>query len=368
MLKSFSVKNYKNFKDEITLDFSKYNDYQFNKSIIHNGLISKSIIIGKNGSGKTNFGLAIFDLTLHLIDRQQIMQQLQYYLNASSTEDFASFSYEFVFDNDVVLYKYRKNNPKSLLYEELYLNNNLIFSFNFITNKRDIKNLSLIGAENLNFSFKDSGISILRYIANNANLPKTSVIMKLMNFVGSMLWFRSAQENSYIGYKIGIDFLLEHIINNALVGKFESFLNESDLDVKLEVISDPTGAKKIVSRFENRVIPFIETASSGTLALTLFFYWSTRFDDISFLFIDEFDAFYHFELSEAILKNVVKRHNIQAIFTSHNTALITNNILRPDCYYIMENGQLKSITNSTEKTIREGHNLEKMYRSGEFND
>lgn len=34
MLKKFTVKNYKNFKDEISLDFSKIAGYQFNKDCL----------------------------------------------------------------------------------------------------------------------------------------------------------------------------------------------------------------------------------------------------------------------------------------------------------------------------------------------
>ena len=63
MLKKFSVKNYKNFKDSFILDFSNVNGYQFNTDCISNGLISKLMIYGRNATGKTNFGNALFDIT-----------------------------------------------------------------------------------------------------------------------------------------------------------------------------------------------------------------------------------------------------------------------------------------------------------------
>ena len=34
MLKKFKVKNYKNFKDEIIIDFENHGEYQFNKDCI----------------------------------------------------------------------------------------------------------------------------------------------------------------------------------------------------------------------------------------------------------------------------------------------------------------------------------------------
>ena len=40
--------------------------------------------------------------------------------------------------------------------------------------------------------------------------------------------------------------------------------------------------------------------------------------------------------------------------------------MRPDCFFILNNTRLISIVNSTDRELREGHNLEKLYRSGEF--
>lgn len=45
-----------------------------------------------------------------------------------------------------------------------------------------------------------------------------------------------------------------------------------------------------------------------------------------------------------------------------------SDILRPDCYFIMDREKgLNNICNLTEKELREPHNLEKLYRAGEFN-
>lgn len=57
----------------------------------------------------------------------------------------------------------------------------------------------------------------------------------------------------------------------------------------------------------------------------------------------------------------------QMIMTSHNTNLMTNRIMRPDCLFILSRkGTLTALCNATERELREGHNLEKMYISGEF--
>ena len=93
-----------------------------------------------------------------------------------------------------------------------------------------------------------------------------------------------------------------------------------------------------------------------------------RFDNVSLLFMDEFDAYYHFALSARIIELIKKHRNLQAIFTTHNTFLMSNRILRPDCYFMMEGGRLKSYTEKADgRELREGHNLEKIYRNGGLN-
>ena len=58
----------------------------------------------------------------------------------------------------------------------------------------------------------------------------------------------------------------------------------------------------------------------------------------------------------------------QVIITSHNTNLMTNRIMRPDCYYILSGNKLTSFADATRRELREGHNLEKLYMGGEFDE
>ena len=66
MLKKFSVENFKGFKDKITLDIGSPSNYGFHPEIIEGNCITKGIIYGINGCGKSNLGLAIFDASLEL--------------------------------------------------------------------------------------------------------------------------------------------------------------------------------------------------------------------------------------------------------------------------------------------------------------
>ena len=87
----------------------------------------------------------------------------------------------------------------------------------------------------------------------------------------------------------------------------------------------------------------------------------------SFVFIDEFDAFYHFELAKSVENHLKKIKGVQIFTTTHNTDLMSNDLLRPDCYFILKDNEIKAISDLSEKELRLAHNLQKMYKAGAFN-
>ena len=365
LLKCFEVENYKNFQHKARLDFSDIRDYKFNSMCIRDGVVKNAIIYGKNAVGKTNFGRAIFDITYHLVDKNRDPQVQVCYSNADSMEKRAKFSYTFVYADVDIVYRYEKEQADQVVCESLWINDELVFSFDFSANKGDFSNLSKFGLETLNWEFRDNGISILRYMANNLALDPKHPIMALMRFVNGMLWFCSlGNSNNYIGFSTVVESMADYIIKNGFVRDFESFLNEYGVSEKLKVAIQPDGRKGLY--FEHKNLVPLAMASSGTNALMAFYYWYKHADRLSLLFIDEFDAFYHFELAEKIVKLLEDKFSIQVILTSHNTNLLTNRIMRPDCYFILTADKLISFANATTRELRAGHNLEKLFMSGEF--
>ena len=89
-------------------------------------------------------------------------------------------------------------------------------------------------------------------------------------------------------------------------------------------------------------------------------------NDIKFIFIDEFDAFYHHDVSRLIIEKLKEVTDTQIILTTHNTAIISNDLLRPDCYFLMHTDKIQSLSKSTPQELRKAHNIEKMYRAGAF--
>lgn len=90
-------------------------------------------------------------------------------------------------------------------------------------------------------------------------------------------------------------------------------------------------------------------------------------ENASLVYIDEFDAFYHFELSKEVQKLLNKLKRVQIFTTTHNTDLMSNDLLRPDCYFLLSDNKITALSKLTDKEIRKAHNLQKMYKAGAFN-
>ena len=150
---------------------------------------------------------------------------------------------------------------------------------------------------------------------------------------------------------------------------FRNTLEEmAELNLDLGVVGGNGVPDRLVIKTRNKLLDFDHSASSGTRMLMLHYYWMKHIQDVTFMYLDEFDAYYHHELAEKILLGISGNKNLQCIFTSHNTSLVSNRILRPDCYVFMDSRGVTSIPDLTNREIREGHNLEKLLRGGEFDE
>ena len=367
MLKKFSVENFKGFKDKITLDIGTPSNYSFNSEIIENGCITKGIIYGINSCGKSNLGLAIFDIITHLTEKQKLLGSYDFYLNMSGRKSFAEFEYTFVFDGHEVVYKYSKMDVNSLKSESLSIDGKEVIFFDFLT--RDGFTL-LEGSDTLNASIRnESPISRVKYVNSNSILSdnvQNQVFKKFIDFVERMLLFYSLDSRGYEGFMNGSESIAEGIVNSGKVKDFQEFLKENNIDYELYGC-EVDGRKAIYCHFDNKDADFFKIASTGTRSLALFYYWYIRMEKASFVFIDEFDAFYHYELSESVQKRLRRITGVQVFTTTHNTDLMSNDLLRPDCYFLLENNSIKAISELTEKELRQAHNLQKMYKAGAFN-
>ena len=368
MIAKFSVSNFRSFNTNFVLDLKNVNAYEFNKESIKNGLVNNAIIYGHNGVGKSNLGWALFDILGHLTDNYIDEKKYTPYLNAYNNSDNASFHYEFLFDDNIVIYEYEKVDVTTVITESISINENTLAKIDRrISNEAEI---NIKGAETLKRELNNPKLSLLKYVKNNTNLDKSlenEVLFKFFRFVDSMLFFRSLTQNMYLGPETGTPFIMNDIIEKGNVKDLENFLNKAGIECTLTIVKE-VEKETIAFDFDGKRIPFRQIASTGTRSLTLFYYWFQRLQEdskVSFLFIDEFDAFYHHELSALIVEEL-KKTGIQFILTTHNTSILTNDLLRPDCYFLMNKEKIRSLAKSTAKELREAHNIEKMYKANSF--
>ncbi|MCC8162834.1 MAG: ATP-binding protein [Lachnospiraceae bacterium] len=318
-------------------------------------------------SGKSNLGVAIFDIITHLTDKQKLPQGLSFYLNLDGRKLFAEFEYTFVIDSHEVIYKYRKTDVDVLLYESLFIDSREVIYFDFLL--KDGFTL-LAGSDTLNASIKnDSPISRVKYVNSNSILDdnvENRIFKTFIDFVEHMLLFYSLDTKGYEGFMAGGESITDGIINSGKTKDFEVFLEKNDIHYNL-FAKDVDGKKELYCKFRNQDVNFFKVASTGTRSLALFYYWYIKMREASFVFIDEFDAFYHFELSKNVERCLIEIPGVQIFTTTHNTDLMSNDLLRPDCYFEIEDNEIKALSQKTEKELRQAHNLQKMYKAGAFN-
>lgn len=373
MLLKFAVQNFRGFSNRVEWDLSHPNHYDFNLYALKNGVLKNGIIYGPNGSGKTNFGLAIFDIVNHLTQK---MKKVDYYSNfAFAGKPFSSvcFEYTFQFGDKRAEYTYSKDHEGRLERERLSIDGRVYVEWN--ANVVQTGEFTMSDQVKLDFLKSRQPVSLLSYLWSNYPLSDEHILFKIRGFVDAMLWYQCLDRREFIGFDSAVTNNIEDfIIRNSLVDDFAHFLAEvSGQKFRLES-SQPNATvserSAIVSVYGNDdfsvEVPFFEIASTGTKALELLYFWMKQLKDASFVFIDEFDAFYHYSLSFSVCKKLFTMLDCQLFLSSHNTYLMTNDLLRPDCNFILDSGRIRPLVECTEKELRFAHNIEKLYRGGTF--
>lgn len=367
MLAQFSVRNFKNFKEELIFNFEDSKNYEFNSNAIQNNAINKGLIYGINGCGKSNLGLALFDIVLHLTDKEKTLKKYVPYRNLDSEESAACFMYKFKFDNHFVEYSYKKIDAEILQYEQLKIDGKEVLEYDY--GKMEGR-VILKGAERLNHGLENRKLSFVKYVSRNTVLEKNEenvLFVKFLDFVERMLLFYSLSERFYQGFMVGRERISARIIEDGKVKDFEHFLQKAGIYMSLGV-REVDDEKQIVVKYDSGEVNFYQVASTGTKSLALFYYWYIQMEHASLVFIDEFDAFYHYELAEEVVRLMRDLKNVQVMLTTHNTDLMNNDLLRPDCCFLLSNNKIRSLASSTQKELRKAHNIQKMYKAGAFDE
>ena len=236
------------------------------------------------------------------------------------------------------------------------------------------------GAETLNSNKLNSKISAMRFIKANAVLadnPTNKAVWLFFNFVDRMLMFSNLRQNYYQGFIVGNPAVDVEIIKKGKLAELENFLNSANVECSLKNL-EINGQQKLFFYFgDNHFIDFWDNASTGTQSLVFFFYWYLQMQDNpavapSFVYLDEFDAFYHEETAATVVEKL-KQVQCQVLLTTHDSYLLSNDLIRPDCAFKMlpeykdsDSYVMGPLSSRTQKELRQALNIPKMFRAGAF--
>ncbi len=366
LLAKFAVTNFRGFVKRIELKLDETSDYEFNEHLVTEGCVKRALIYGENGSGKSSLLLAMSDISVLLTDN--FVGDI-YGLNFSPNYDGSAgqpivFEYEFIDGKKRIYYEYARRNDGKLCEEELRVDNTIVFK----AKGKEILELNIPALEKTNVLARYEGnISFLRMIYNIGLDTGEAAIERVMEFAKNFLFFRSVMDRTFIGFQRSPGLIVTPLKDPAKLHAFESFLKENGFDYRLEYYSSPDGKEDLLVRHKHGKNSFFSEASSGTQHLLLVYSWYLIAKDRCSLFcIDEFDAYYHDDLALSVM-NLLSKLKCQVILTTHHTSFMSNEHSRPDCLFVVNANEIHSLVElSGKRELRQGHNIEKLYRSGGF--
>ena len=329
MLTYFSIKNYRSFGHEFWLELrtSMGNQWQY---------LSKILITGQNGVGKTNLCRAIMDIRNTFMEKVPYWDDCEDFLNADSNADTASFHYGFKFKHDYIDYSYEKTSQDTMAKEEMRLNNRFVYSVDFRAGTLcvDQTQMYYIGAGSIDVN-KYSAISkdaqtgtekttpFLRWLTYCATFTYDCILMRMSAFIMKMDFICPASANASRWAMFTKDVENQHQLHGL-----ELFLNEMGIDCEL-MMKDNEGKKELYIAKTNP-IQFFQNASTGTLALCMLYDASILSSTFpSLLIVDELDSGLSEESAEKAAKYLANLYG-QVIMTTHSGALVEKGIFEKE--------------------------------------
>jgi hypothetical protein len=209
-----------------------------------------------------------------------------------------------------------------------------------------------------------TGQSVILEMSRTHSFKPDEPIGVVQSFANHSLYYMAMwMKDTHIGMIDEEDDAEGYLVSNGLLEPFNAFLREvCSMDIQLS-----HDGNRITVVKEKGVIPFRTSVSRGTMIMCRLFSWVSRCKDRdALIYFDDFDDMFHYRTAENAIRTIIANSKAQCIFVTHNTGLASNDFLRPDCCFIMDQGDLMSFASLTDKDIRRGHNLEKMLREGEF--
>ena len=378
MLKKVVLRNFKSFKNETEIDFSKTNYNFLQQNVNKDGILKGCIFVGANASGKSNVILSIKLLLDFLFKDRNI--RLGLLKSILSTDESFSLSYTFVIDGHDVLYDVEINPSKPFIEENLFVDSKLMMQRMGTSAKSFIVNENGVSYDEEDV---DKETLFLRTLFFNTKFTSNKTLKLWMEFLQNSVYI-NAFERNIVSY--GKDYkeleLISYLKGNG-PSKINTFFEEYNFEQNIEYANQPAGNNAVVvlpgDESEKNIyfmrkgvelpVPFTEESLGNQNLLRMLPTFLHVISKNGMLLIDEFSSGFHNYLETLLVRYFMeKSENSQMIFVSHSTNLLSNSLLRPDQEYAVEfNGKEGStVTRFSTEQPRLAQNIEKMYVSGVF--
>lgn len=375
MLAKIIMNNFKSFKNETVIDFTKTN-YTFlsDINVVHNGILKGALFVGANASGKSNIIQAI-KLLLDLLFREREFNSGLFRCLFSDNPEF-SIDYYFKVEGKQIRYLIKNNLEKSIITEKLYMDDQLLLERMGLIAKSYIN-------ENKEITYDENQLDkqtlALRTIFFNTRFAGNDVLRKWFDFLQNSIYF-NAFEKTPISYGKEDLKLISYVKENG-VKKINDFLNVYNFEQNIEYASEISGDSYTIKLLDeekiiffkrkgvNTPIPFMEESLGNRTLLYMLPSFLRVLENCGMFLVDEFSSGFHNELEELMVKYFMRSSvKSQMVFVSHSTNLLSTSLLRPDQIYSVdfEGDKGSRVKRFSDEQPRLAQNLEKMYLSGVF--
>lgn len=329
MLKSILIKNYKNLN-----------------SVIFNLDFNDAIIYGENGVGKTNL--------CHILKLLR-----QWTLLAISSKEVrwpelanSSFAFNFRSETDAE-YLLSYDSVGRMDIEELRLNSEVLYKYSHVRQKYlaehfEAYNLSI--PDVASYASFNIAMPVLRLMFNSGNCDDN--IRALFLYIVNM--------QIIDGVQLCVDKVQATASHEATL--IEGFMNSVGLNMHLEMRESPVPT--LMAKTSKGLMPFDSVASTGERAIANLVMNLNQSETCSLLCIDEFDAFYHYQLGKHMLLDVIPTIGKQYVLTTHNTSFL--NLVDHNKVYILNKEGCHHLADLTSRKLGKGLDFEHLFRAGEF--
>ncbi len=420
MLIEFKFKNYRSFRDEATLSMEATGLSTFRNSTIEYGntrILSGAAIYGKNGGGKSNV-IRAFWLAVQFIKNAQRTQHENasipvspFLIDDYSKNEATSFEFTFVLDNIKYIYgfsatkeyieseylyhspkgqkaiifernrqdfKFTEEKAKRKLISETVATNQLFFSVACTMNDEDCSRAMRWFRGYVFFSrdYSDIPRQLLEYSNDKNMLKAISNYAKAadLGIEDMQFEFNSQEITEDIEFPDSVPEGIRVALTNFMHALSESS-NNSEVKLKMGDVTATSLHRGINKNGESQLFPLeLSEESDGTRKLMAV---APAIESVlskgGVLLIDELERELHPTLVNYIVTKFQRKQSnpngAQIIFTTHNTELMNEEILRKDQIYFVDKdntdgtSELYSISEFSTKT---SENIRKGYLLGKY--